>query len=178
MLSINQEAGGVRHDISPHSIRMSGTSFEAVDKYKDAVYRTALTVTGSPEDAEDIMQEVFLQYFRTHPDFDSPAHERAWLLRCTINAGRNLLRSSWYRKRTDFDLSQLPAAEEDDGGSEILAAVLSLPERYRTAIYLFYYEDYSVKEIAQLTGRSDAAVGQHLSRGRQKLRKKLGGDKV
>lgn len=157
-------------------IRMVGTSFEVVDKYKDAVYRAALTVTGNCEDAEDIMQEVFLTYFQQHPQFESHAHEKAWLLRCTINAGRNLLRSAWHRKRSDIDISQLPAAENaDEQDSQVLAAVLSLPERYRTAIYLHYYENYSIREIAQITGRTEAAVGQHLSRGRAKLRRKLGG---
>ena len=159
-------------------LRMTSHSFAVVDKYKDAVYRAALTVTGNFADAEDIMQEVFLQYFREHPEFESDAHEKAWLLRCTINAGKNLLRSSWYRQRSDIDLTLLPGGAPEEPDGEVLTAVMSLPERYRTAIYLHYYEGYSVKEIARLTGRSESAVAQHLSRGRGKLRKKLGGDKA
>ena len=179
MLPILQETGGLQHNLTPKLTRSGGLNFEVMDTYKDAVYRAALTVTGNFADAEDIMQEVFLQYYRSHPDFESPSHEKAWLLRCTINAARNLLRSAWQRKRVDLDLTELPAAEDADAASsEVLAAVLRLPERYRTAIYLYYYENCSVKEIAHITGRTEAAVGQHLSRGRMKLRKLLGGDKV
>ena len=176
MLSVNSEFPDKSPGIT-RSIRVTNHSFEVVDQYKDAIYRAALTVTGNFADAEDIMQEVFLQYFRGQPDFQSAAHEKAWLLRCTINAAKNLLRTSWYRRRADVDLTQLPGGAPDESGSEVLQAVMQLPERYRTAIYLYYYENYSVREIAQITGRSESAVGQHLSRGREKLRKKLGGDK-
>lgn len=176
MLSINEydtgePAGGTREPI-----RMSGKSFAAVDKYKDLVYRTALTVTGNYADAEDILQEVFFKYFRMNPVFEDDTHEKAWLVRVTVNAGKNLMRSAWIRKRADVDLSALPEeAAGTEGQSEVLQAVLSLPEKYRIAIYLHYYEGYSAAEIASLTGQSAAAVGQQLSRGRMKLRRKLGG---
>ena len=178
MLSITNDDEPRAHGITQKRGRMPQERFEAVDKYKDAVYRAALTVTGNFADAEDIMQEVFLQYYRAHPAFESERHEKAWLMRCTVNAARNLLRSSWHRKRVDLDLSLLESGGEEPPDSSVLTAVLSLPERYRTAIYLYYYENYSVKEIAQITGRTEAAVGQHLSRGRAKLRKKLGGDRT
>lgn len=173
MLSASESNNTIQ--LHQKGIRMTGVSFTAVDKYKDLVYRTALTVTGCHEDAEDILQEVFFKYFRLHPAFDSEEHEKAWLVRVTINAGKNLRRSAWIRKRSDVDITTIAeeAAPED---SDVLRAVLSLPEKYRIAIYLHYYEGYSVAEIASLTGRSAAAVGQHLSRGRQKLRKMLGGD--
>lgn len=176
MLSL-QEDGGTR-DISQRRIRMTGVSFEAVDKYKDAVYRAALTVTGNFADAEDIMQEVFLQYFQSHPAFASPAHEKAWLLRCAINAGRNLRRSLLRHPRVDIEVSEIAEETEDERGSEVLAAVLSLPERYRTVIYLHYYENYTPSEIARLTGGTETAIYKQLSRARAKLRKKLGGDAV
>lgn len=176
MLSVNEiEPDSIL--LKKQKIRMSGMSFAAVDKYKDLVYRTALTVTRNETDAEDVMQEVFFKYFRSHPDFETEAHERSWLVTVTLNAGKNLMRSAWYRRRADVDLSALPemAEEAPQGTSEVLSAVMSLPEKFRVAIYLHYYEDYSVREIAHMTGYSEAAVAQHLSRGRNKLRKKLGG---
>ncbi len=177
MLLANQSDSGTNAGTDRSHIRMTGMSFEAVDRYKDAVYRTALTVTGNFADAEDIMQDVFLAYFQSHPRFESASHEKAWLLRCTINASKNLLRSAWNRRRSDMDITEISGAEQNEEGSEVLAAVMKLPERYRTAIYLHYYENYSVREISKITGRSEAAVGQHLSRGRAKLRKVLGGEK-
>lgn len=178
MLSV-QDVEQNSTEIRKQTIKMSGMSFAAVDKYKDLVYRTALTVTGNPADAEDIMQEVFFKYFRSHPDFETEEHERSWLVTVTLNAGKNLMRSAWYRRRSEVDLSQLPDATEDPHEtSEVLTAVLELPEKYRIAIYLHYYENYSVKEIALMTGKTEASVAQHLSRGRIRLRKKLGGVRV
>lgn len=159
------------------SIRMTGMTFAAVDKYQDLVYRTALTVTGNTADAEDVMQEAFFRYFRFHPDFENEAHERAWLIRVTINAGRNVLRSAWRRRRVDFDPELVAQTQEEPGDSRVLSAVMELPEKYRVAIYLYYYEEYSVREIADLTSQTEAAVSQQLSRGRRKLRSKLGGAK-
>ncbi|MBQ8927799.1 MAG: sigma-70 family RNA polymerase sigma factor [Oscillospiraceae bacterium] len=157
---------------------MSGMTFAAVDRYQDLVYRTALTVTGNVPDAEDVMQEVFFRYFRSHPVFESETHERAWLIRVTVNTGRNLLRSAWRRKRVDFDPELLVQSEEQSRDSRVLRAVMALPEKYRIAIYLYYYEEYSIREIAELTEQSESAVSQQLSRGRRKLRSKLGGAKA
>ncbi|HAJ96837.1 MAG TPA: RNA polymerase subunit sigma-24 [Ruminococcus sp.] len=157
-------------------IIMTGMSFAIVDEYKDTIYRTALTVTGNFADAEDITQEVFLKYFQFRPEFETKAHEKAWLLRVTINSGKNLLRSVWHSRRGEIDLTQIPQPENEKH-PEVLQAVLSLPEKYRIAIYLYYYEEYSIQEIAGITGRTQTAIAQHLSRGRAKLRKKLGGGK-
>lgn len=158
-------------------IRMSGTSFQIVDQYQDMIYRTALTLVGNPEDAEDILQEVFFKYFRLNPAFESESHEKAWFLRVTINEGKNLLKSFWKRRRTDFDFEKIiqPESGVDSHDSDVFRAVMNLPEKYRIAIYLYYYEEYSIREIAGVTRQSETAVAQHLSRGRQKLRKKLEG---
>ncbi len=157
-----------------NKITMSGTSYAVIDRYKDMVYRTAYAIVKNFADAEDMMQEVFFKYFQTQPSFESAEHEKAWFLRVTINESRNLLRSAWYRKRADVDIYQIPAPQGEEGGA-VLEAVLSLPEKYRTAIYLHYFEGYHIKEIAELTGQRETAVAQHLSRGRKKLEKKLGG---
>ncbi len=155
-------------------IEMSGVTFAVIDIYKDMVYRTALAAVGNFEDAEDILQEVFLKYFKTHPVFESTEHEKAWFLRVTINESKNLLRSAWRRRRADVDVASLAPVTEA-GTSHVLEAVLSLPEKYRIAIYLHYFEDHSIKEIAEITGNSEAAVAQHLTRGRKRLEKQLGG---
>jgi RNA polymerase sigma-70 factor (ECF subfamily) len=165
-------------DISHQRIQVSGVTFAVIDRYKDLVYRTALTAVGNFADAEDIMQEVFFKYFRQHPAFETDEHEKAWLLRVTINEGKNLLRSAWHRKRSDVDLTQLSPAEDTNEGSEVLQAVLELPEKYRIAIYLHYFENYAIREIASITSQSESAVSQQLTRGRKKLQKKLGGEVV
>jgi len=159
------------------NIMMTGVTFAVIDKYKDIVYRAALAAVGNFADAEDIMQEVFFKYFKTHPEFETEVHEKAWFLRVTMNESKNLLRSSWYRRRTDADLSELTVEPGIGERSEVLDAVLSLPEKYRIAIYLHYYENYQISEIARITSQSESAVAQQLSRGRKKLEKKLGGSR-
>ena len=140
-------------------------------RIQSTVYRTALTVTGNFADAEDITQEVFLKYFQFRPEFETKAHEKAWLLRVTINSGKNLLRSV-AQPEGEIDLSQIPQPENEKH-PEVLQAVLSLPEKYRIAIYLHYYEEYSIQEIAEITGRTQTAMAQHLSRGRAKAPQKI-----
>ena len=78
--------------------------FEAMQLYQDDVYRAALMATGNFADAEDILQDVFLKYYQSHPVFASPSHEKAWLLRCAINAGHDLRRSIWVSRRADAEL--------------------------------------------------------------------------
>lgn len=159
-------------------IVMTGVSYAIIDQYKDLVYRTALAVVGNAADAEDIMQDVFFKYFQVHPQLENEQHEKAWFLRVTVNAGKTLLRSCWNRKRAaSADLSRIPAEPEGAEHSPVLEAVLSLPDKYRIAIYLYYYEEYSIREIARLTEQSETAVAQQLSRGRKKLQKQLGGIK-
>ncbi len=177
MLTINEQEYASNVDIGrQQSIMMTGVSYAVIDKYKDMVYRAAITTVRNFADAEDIMQDVFLKYFRTHPTFESEEHEKAWFLRVTINEGKNLLRSAWHSRRVSADLSATAAESEMPvERSEVLEAVLSLPEKYRMVIYLYYYEDYSIRQVSRLLSCTEAAVAQRLSRGRKKLEKKLGG---
>ena len=93
MLSIQEEDNPKEIDVRQRKIQMSGVSFAVVDKYKDMIYRAALTIVSNHADAEDILQEVFFKYFRLQPAFESSSHEKAWFLRVTINECKNLMRS-------------------------------------------------------------------------------------
>lgn len=143
--------------------------------YSDLILRLSFTYLKSTHDAEDICQTVFLKLLTSGQAFDSPAHEKAWLIRTTANACKDLLRSAHRRRTVALEAaSATPAPEAPD--SAVLEAVMALPENYREAVYLHYFEGYSVREIAGLLGRSEAAVTAHLSRGRHKLRTTLGGE--
>ena len=143
-----------------------------VDTYSDLILRLSYTYLKSTQDGEDICQTVLLKLLTGDEVFDSPEHEKAWVIRATVNACKDELRA--FRRRA-VPLEDVPEAAPEPPRSEVLDAVMELPGKYREAIYLFYYEGYSVKEIAALTGRSEAAVSAHLSRGRKKLREMLGG---
>ena len=147
-------------------------------RYSDMVYRLALARCRSVSDAEDVLQDVFTRYVRSDPSFDSAAHQKAWLIRATINCTNSLLTSAWRRHTTPLD--ELTAGAEavgsDDEAVEVYAAVLRLPKNLRTVIHLYYYEGYRVNEIAELTNSNTNTVKSWLRRARERLEKDLKGD--
>ena len=139
-----------------------------VEQYGDMVWRLSLARTASVHDAEDVFQEVFLRYLRHQDRLNGAEHIRAWLIRCTINCSKSLLAAPW--RRTVALEETLAAAPMDEEARAVYAAVLSLPQIYRTAIHLYYYEGLSVAEIAQATGCREGTVKSRLSRGRELLK--------
>ena len=144
-----------------------------VNTYADLILRLSYTYLKSAQDGEDICQTVLLKLLTGDEVFESPEHEKAWVVRTTVNACKDELRAFRRKAAPLEDAERVPAPEPPQ--SDVLDGVMALPEKYRTAIYLFYYEGYSAREIGALTGRSEAAVNAHLSRGRKKLRTMLGG---
>ena len=141
------------------------------------VRRLCLVHLKNPADTEDIFQNVFLKYVLSPVVFESPEHEKAWLIRVTLNACRDLVKS-FFRSRT-VPLEELldqpaPLSEER---REVLEAVLALPQKYRDAVYLHYYEGYTAAEIGKLLGKNTNTVYTLLTRAREQLRKTLGGDR-
>jgi RNA polymerase sigma-70 factor (ECF subfamily) len=144
-----------------------------MDRYELSVFRAAYYICKNRQDAEDVCQDTFLAYFDTDRDFESPEHIRAWLLRTAINKAKNVCRAFWRRNRESLDDHAELTAGEDPEGSGLLDAVLRLPVRCRTVMHLFYYEDYSVKETAELLGISENTVKSQLNRGRRLLKEML-----
>ena len=140
--------------------------------FAPAVYRMAYTRLGNRADAEDVTQEALLRKVRSAPVFDSDEHGNAWLLRVAANCANDLWRSAWRRKTEPMD-EDTPAPEPEEGG--VLEAVLALPEKYRLAVHLFYYEGMTVAEIAGIIGKSESAVKSRLGRARDMLRVALKG---
>lgn len=137
-------------------------------RYKDDVYRLALSFTRSAQEAEDVCQTAFLKLMQQ--EHITPGKERAWLMQVTANECRNLLRSAWWRK-TETLSDTLPAMPMPTG--EIYQAVMALPPKYRVVIYLRYYEEYTTQEIARILHISPSAVTTRMNRARQKLREQL-----
>lgn len=144
-----------------------------VEKYKNALFAAAFSVCKNPQDAEDAVQEVFIKYHSMPKEFESEEHIKAWLLRLAINQARDISRS-FFRKNSvaleDY-METLAFSTPEDAG--LFECVMSLPEKYRVVLHLFYYEDYSVKEIAALLSVREGSVKTRLSRGRAMLREVL-----
>lgn len=141
---------------------------QLVERYGDMVWRLALARTGRRQDAEDVFQEVFLRAVKNADKFKSGEHAKAWLIRCTIHRSQSLFASAWRRNTVPLEEDLLaPMGEEE---REVYTAVLALPQIYRTAIHLHYYEGLTVAEIAALTGRREGTVKSWLHRGRALLK--------
>lgn len=148
------------------------TDVKAVfEKYADMVYRLAFVRTKSESDSDDILQEVFLRYMKVCSKIESEEHLKAMLLRITVNCSKSFLTSSWFKKTEPFN-DTLSYTDSVNEGS-VLAEVLKLPVKYRTAVHLHYYCGYSVKEIAQIEGINESTVKTHLSRARAILKETL-----
>ncbi len=138
--------------------------------YHGAVYRLALSYVKNCADAEDITQEAFLRLYRYTGSFAADENCKAWLIKVTVNLSKNLLKSCWFTRREEL-AENIPYKEGSDG--EVFDSVMSLPPKYRAVIHLYYYEGYSVKEIADIVGKSQTNITTMLARGRERLKKML-----
>ena len=148
----------------------------AIDLYADTVRRICFLYLKNDADVDDIFQEVFLKYLLHPSSFESDAHEKAWLIRVSINACQDLLKSFFRRRvRSIEEVTTEPfyLQEEDKG---LLDAVFRLASKYRNTIYLFYYEGYTAVEIAGILKRSENTIYTWLDRARKELKKQLGGE--
>lgn len=142
------------------------------EQYIDTVFRVAYNYLGSSADADDITQNVFLKLLQYNKSFESDDHMRNWLIRVTINACKDLVRSRW-RKVESVDDYASKLVFDTQEQSELFSLVMALPTKYRIPIYLHYYEEYSTSEIAELLHTSKNTVCTHLRRGRELLKKAL-----
>ena len=145
-----------------------------ISLYRLTVFRVALNYVKNYEDAEDISQDAFVKLYACDDSFAADENVKAWLIRVTINLSKNLLKKSLRRG------AELPADIhcEDGGDIALRDCVQRLKPEYSGVIYLFYYEGYSVKEIAKLCGLTSAAVRTRLCRGRDRLREMLKEDQI
>lgn len=141
----------------------------AFTQYTNTVYRVAVHNTRCKSDAEDVTQEVFVKLLESSKKFKDGEHLKAWLIRVTINECRTLMRK--YSRETEQSAEIADCAVYD--GDSVLEAVKALPENYRNAIYLHYYEGYTAKEIGKILDSKENTVLSWLSRGRAALRKEM-----
>ena len=146
-----------------------------VETYTPLIMRIGYTYLHSKEDAEDVCQETLVKLVRRSESFADSEHEKAWVVRVAINRCKDLLGSAARNRTVGLDESHDRPAPMNEG-SDVLEAVAALPETYREPIFLHYCEGYKIAEIAHLTDKSESAVAKNLSRGRDMLRKALGGE--
>lgn len=150
---------------------------QKIHTYSDMIFRIAFNYFANREDAEDVMQDTFLKLYQSERRFEDDEKLKAWLIRVTINKCKSMFRSPFRKRRTE-----LPEYEwenmigEGDIENDIVikhtvySAVMELPVKYRVVVYLYYYEDYSIKETAEIIGVKETTVQTQLMRARKKLK--------
>lgn len=146
--------------------------YDVLNRYSGTLIKLAFTYVKNVQDSEDIVQNVFIKLMTRSSGFKDREHEKAWLIRVTINMCKNHLKSSWIKRVVPLEdtLSYMPKEE-----STVLIEVMELPDNYKNAVYMYYYEGYSIKEISEILKTKSATVGTWLSRAREMLKVKLGG---
>lgn len=146
---------------------------EAFQKYADRVFSAAFSVCRNRADADDAAQDTFVKYYSLGKDFESEEHIRAWLIRAAVNRAKDIAGSFWRRNKVAWEdqMEELPFEAPED--KELFEAVMRLPEKYRVVIHLFYYEEYAVREIAEILRLREGTVKSQLSRGRMLLKDML-----
>ena len=139
---------------------------QAVERYGDTIYRVAYSCLKNRADAEDVMQDTLLNLYREQRGFESEEHRRRWLIRVAVNQAKSLLRSSWFRRTIPLDEQLDQPVFDRPEESELFEQVMALPKNYRLALYLYYYEGYQVREVAELMRANLSTVQTWLMRAR------------
>ncbi len=149
---------------------------QAIEKYSDMVRRLCMIHLKNHADTEDIFQTVFLKYVLSSISFEHEEHEKAWFIRVTINACKDLLKSFFRSHTVSLDEVMDQPAQMAPDHRDLLEAVLSLPPKYREVVYLHYYEGYTAPQISRILGKNVNTIYTQLTRSKEMLRERLGGD--
>ena len=159
----------------PSLLRTDKEIVEIYNRHVDTVYRICYSYMKNKAETEDMVQETFIRLITSGQRFESARHEKAWLIVTASNLCKDSLKK-WWRKCEDIDTCVHLSGEDMMGDNAVLSAILELPEDYKTAVYMYYYEGYSTADIAGYLRCPQATVRSRLSRARKALKKKLGGD--
>ena len=146
---------------------------QLIQLYQNNLFTAAFNICQNQMDAEDAVQETFVQYYTSRKEFENEQHIRAWLLRVVINKAKNINRTFWKKNKCSLDDYMETLSFPDSQSRDLFEEVMKLPDKYRIVIHLFYYEDYSVREIAEILKLSESNVKVRLSRGRALLKDSL-----
>lgn len=148
----------------------------ALNRFGDDILRLSFSYLKSREDAEDVVQETLIRFMQSGGQFETEAKVKSWLFQVAVNICRDVLKSPAWKRQTalpeGYDVAVEDELSEDE--SDVMQAVMSLPDKYRSVIHLYYMEEYSTKEIAEIIGKKESTVRSILKRGREKLKTNLG----
>ena len=144
--------------------------YEKYELYAKMIYNIAYSHLKNVNHSEDVVQEVFLKYLNNYHKLESLDHEKFWLIRVTMNEAKNVLKSSWNTKVNVIEEDSYPYQDEVNEERRFFEMIYKLPDKYKTVIILFYYENLDIKEISKVLHLSEAAVKKRLERARNILK--------
>lgn len=156
------------------SLRPTNAFSKKYSIYGKMLFRIAMVHLGNKEDAEEVMQDAFCKLLYNLPEFNDDEHEKAWLIKITVNLCKDRLRSVWHKRV--IKMEAIEEVYEDHFDSDVMKEILKLPVNYKAVIYLFYVEDYSIKQISEILQKKESAIKMRLHRGREILRIELKGE--
>ena len=156
-------------------MRSEQDTIRVIERYSDTVRRLCAVHLKNDADTEDIFQTVFLKYVLSSVSFENDEHEKAWFIRVTINACKDLLKSFFRSHTVSLDNVMEQSAELPPDYRDVWEAVFSLPQKYRDVVYLHYFEDYTAPQISRILGKNVNTIYTLLTRSKQMLKEKLGG---
>ena len=156
-------------------MRSEAEAVRAIERYSDTVRRLCAVHLKNEADTEDIFQTVFLKYVLSSVCFENDEHEKAWFIRVTINACKDLLKSFFRSRTVPLDEAEERPAPPPPDHRDVWEAVFALPQKYRDVVYLYYFEEYTAPQISRILGKNVNTVYTLLTRSKRMLREKLGG---
>jgi len=151
----------------------SSQFLQVYNRQVDTVYRVCYSFMKNPADTEDMVQETFLRLLSTKKTFENERHEKAWLIVTASNLCKDTLKKWWRKNENIDDFLNIPAQQPQEDG--VLEIILQLPEDYKEAVYMYYYEGYTTVEIARHLGCPESTVRSRLLRAKRKLETMMGG---
>lgn len=154
-------------------MRSEQETIRAIERYSDTVQRLCMVHLKNDADTEDIFQTVFLKYVLSSVSFENDEHEKAWFIRVTINACKDLLKSFFRSHTVSLDNVMEQSAELPPDYRDVWEAVFSLPQKYRDVVYLHYFEDYTAPQISRILGKNVNTIYTLLTRSKQMLKERV-----
>ena len=146
---------------------------EIYERHRQTVYRVCFAYMKNSEDAADAVQETFIRLIRKAPAFENTEHEKAWLIRTASNICKDELKH-WWRKHDDLDNYKETESTEKTEIDDVIMAVMDLPDKYKTVVYLYHYEGYTSVEIDDTLGKPKSTIRNYLHEARKILKERLG----
>lgn len=152
---------------------------QVIEMYSDMIYRLACANMASKNDADDVYQDIFLKYIKSVKKgirFESEEHRKAWLIKVTVNHCKSLNTSAWFKRTSELDENLFSHNNQfSDTKIDFNNALMQIPQKYRSVIHLFYYEQLSIEQISDILGVKQSTIRTQLVRARAQLKEILKG---